>query len=237
MALADLRLSILDTLNTVRRKLGVNNAATSLTQDAQVVLMMDYLDDVIKEIDDYGMWPEMLNTTNTTIVAGVYDYSVNTTDAVKTIKDIYYGPNRILMNQVSIEDMRLLQRNLNTTGSPRQYALFGVDSIGNPIIRVNPTPATTEDGYVMDVLWQRIPTRYTTASDTSTIIPFNSTLVCQGLLCRMILDEEGGSQSDHYTKEREKFVAMLRDQFNRHKLDAGYWRKFSPNSAIYRRRG
>lgn len=227
MAVTDIRRTVLEIVNEVRRKLGIPNAATSLTVDSQTPTMVDYLNDVMNVINDFGMWNEMLGTASTVLVDGQQDYSVNTTDAVKTIKDIYSGSNNAAMTFITNEEMRLLKRT-SVSGQPRMFTIFGVDSVGNPKIRVYPTPNSQYAGQNLDIFYQKMPKLYTT-SDASDIPPFPARMIIQGLYARMILDEEGGSQSDHYTKEQEKFQSMVQETFNRFKADIGYFRRFVPS--------
>lgn len=234
MALSDVRLSVLASINEARRKLGVPNGISSLTFDSQSVVAVDWLNDVVAEINDYGFWPDMIDTATTLMVDGQSSYSINTTDPVKTIKDIYYGPNRIRMNFITVEEMRLLKRAV-IPGEPRRFTIFGVDALANPNILVDPVPTTLQIADSIDVLYQRLPPKYDTTTPDD-IVPFPSRLVVQGLIARMILDEEGGSPSDHYSLERATFEKMLKEQFARFKGDVGYSRKMVPVSARYARR-
>ncbi len=238
MALTDVRLSVLDTVNEARRKLGVPNAISLLTADSQSVVAVDWLNDVVAEINDFGFWPDMVATATTAMVAGQNVYSINTTDPVKTVKDIYYGPNRVRMNFITVEEMRLLER-VRVDGEPRRFTIQGLDALANPNIRVSPIPTTTESlaGDTIDVLYQKMAPRYVAdVPSASLIIPFPSRLVVQGLMTRMILDEEGGSPSDHYSLERATFEKMMKDQFARFKGDVGYFRRMVPVSARYAKR-
>ena len=56
--LADTRKTFLQTFNEVRRKLGLNDVST-LDQDTQSRAMIDFTNDVLAEISDFGDWQEM----------------------------------------------------------------------------------------------------------------------------------------------------------------------------------
>lgn len=227
MALTDTRATILEIINETRRKLGVNNAVSSLTADSKTIVMVDFLNDVVTEINDFGLWNETIATVTIPLVVGQRDYNFSAVLNVKTIKDVFLDSTSASLPFITQEEMRLLYRQSNS-GQPRQWTIFGADVNANPIIRVYPTPDASAAGINLDVFYQANATRYTTATPTNTYINFPARMVVQGLLARCILDEEGGSPTDHYSQERLSFENLLKETFNRYKGDVSYGRRFVP---------
>jgi hypothetical protein len=228
MALTDTRATILEIINETRRKLGINNSVSSLTADSKTVVMVDFLNDVVTEISDFGMWNETISTATLPLVVGQRDYNFSAALSIKTIKYIFLTSTSAALPFINQEEMRLLYRQSNS-GQPRQWTIFGVDANANPVIRVYPTPDASVAGTTLDVFYQANATRYSTATPTNTYINFPARMVVQGLLARCILDEEGGSASDHYSQERLNFENLLKETFNRFKGDVSYGRRFIPS--------
>lgn len=228
MALTDTRSTILQIINETRRKLGINNSVSSLTQDSKTIVMVDFLNDVVTEISDYGMWNDTIATVTIPLVLGQRDYNFSSALNIKTIKDIFLTSTTAALPFITQEEMRLLYRQSNS-GQPRQWTIFGLDAAANPVIRVYPTPDASSAGTTLDVFYQQNATMYTTATPTTTYINFPSRMVVQGLYARMILDEEGGSPTNQYTQERLNFENLLKETFNRLKGDVSYGRKLIPS--------
>jgi hypothetical protein len=239
MAITDIRLSVLSTVNEVRRRRGLG-VVSSLNQDSQSRESVNELNNVVSEISNYGDWNETLASANVTCQSSVADYPIvvqssaaAAVQVIKTVKDIYFGSGGAAMFFVSQADMRVYSRN-TTYGEPRQWTIWGTDSNGNPVIRTNPAPDTNSAGEVLSLRIHVQPPVYTT-DDDDVLIPFTSRTVVQGLLAAAILDEEGGSQTDHYTRERMLFDTYMKEDYNRFKGDAGRYRRFVPGSNRFRR--
>jgi hypothetical protein len=240
MAITDIRATCLDILNEVRIKRGLRVVET-LDQDSQVIEALGFLNDVVAEIADYGDWDETLVTANTSTQSSVKDYSINypsvaSAMVIKSIKDVYFGSAGSPLMFIRQEEMRLLDRSPRF-GEPRQYTIYGTDTNGNPILRVTPTPAASYPTSMgaLSIRAHTIPPMYVAGQDEATIVPFNARLVVQGLLAACILDEEGGSPTDHYTKSRQVFDNMLKSTYGRFKSNSGRYRRFVPGSRRFRR--
>lgn len=240
MAITNIRLSVLATINEVRLRRGLREVS-SLDEDSQSESALKVLNDVVARISDYGDWNETLVSANITTQSSVSDYSISVATSgsdvavIKTIKDIYNGSAGVSLFFVSQEQMRLFQR-IPNYGEPRQYCVYGTDSNGNPLLRVNPIPSSTQGGIgTLSIRCHSEPPIYTNG-DEAVIIPFASRMVVQGLLAGVVLDEEGGSPTDHYTRENEIFLSMLKENYNRFKADVGRYRRFVPGSRQFRRR-
>lgn len=240
MSITNIRLSVLSTVNEVRLRRGLSEVS-DLDQDSQSRMSVKILNDVVARISDYGDWNETLVSANITTQSSVSDYSIavptsgSNVAVIKTVKDIYNGSAGVSLFFVSQEQMRLFQR-IPNYGEPRQYTIFGTDDVGNPLLRVNPIPSTSQGGIgTLSLRCHSEPPVYT-VDDGAVIIPFPSRLVVQGLMAGAILDEEGGSATDHYTRENEIFLSMLKENYNRFKADVGRYRRFVPGSRQFRRR-
>lgn len=226
MGLGDIRYTVLQTVNEVQRKLGLDPTGT-LSANKLSVQMVDFINDVVNDLSDFGNWQEMLVTANVTARTSVMDYVVNTSANIKNIGDIYFSQRNGPMTHVTIEDMRILTRT-TATGTPSQYTIFGTDvSSGNPIIRVRPMPVLPQDSGVFSVLYYVRPILYTT-SDSATIIPFPARIVVLGTLARAILNESGGAPTDRYTQTYQEYLYARKEALNRFKGDTGWNVSFTP---------
>ncbi len=230
MALTDLQATVIEIINEVQRKLGLDSTS-SITANSQSRVLLDHLNDVVAELADLGDWQELLVSANTTLVSGQQNYSINTSEPVKRLVDIYYGDERMPVNYISREDMRQRER-ANIFGRPIQFAIYGVDSAANPNIRLYPKP-NSATSYISTLFYSK-PRLYTT-SDANTTVPFPAKVVVQGLLAKAILDEEGGTPTDHYTKEYISYQQMAKDAISRYNMDTGNDVRMTPASRRFRK--
>lgn len=225
MGIGDVRYTVLEIVNEVQRKLGLSE--TSLTANSLAVQMVDFINDVCSDLSDFGDWQETLNSANVTAVSGQRDYSINTSANVKNIGDIFFSNRTGPMRNVTIRDMRIMTR-VTSVGQPTQFCVFGTDSNGNPVIRVRPTPAANEDGELFSVVYYVRAPLYTT-SDASLVIPYPADVVTLGVLCKALLNESGGSPTDHYTKTYQDYLEARKEALNRFNGDTGWDVNFTPS--------
>lgn len=233
MGIGDIRYTVLQTINEVQRKLGLNETSSPLSNKLSIQ-MVDFINDVCNDLSDFGNWQETLVTANITAVSGQADYSVITSANIKNIGDIYFARRSGALRHVTIDDMRIMTRS-TITGTPTQYTIFGTDANGNPNLRVRPTPAATEDGELFSALFYVRPPRYTT-SDGAAVIPFPARVVVLGVLARAILNESGGTPSDHYTATQQEYLMARKEALNRFNGDSGWNVSFTPSFVQRRRR-
>jgi len=232
MGLGDIRFTVLEIVNEVQRKLGLD-ATSNLTANKLAIQLVDFVNDVCNELSDYGNWQEMLVSANVTAVSGQRDYSIATSANVKNIGDIYFSLRTGSLRHVTIDDMRRMTRVSAATGMPSQYTVFGTDNNGNPLLRVRPTPGTNEDGGLFSLVYYIRCPSYTT-SDANTVVPFPGQLVIDGVLAAAILNESGGSPTDHYTRVQQTYLEMRKEALNRFNGDTGWDINFTPS--MYGRR-
>ncbi len=232
MGIGDIRYTVLQTVNEVFRKLGLD-PVTTLSSNKLSTQMVDFINDTCNDLSDFGDWQEVLVTANVTAVSGQRDYMVTTSANIKNIGDIYFSEKRGPLRNITVDEMRVLTRT-TIVGTPTQFAIFATDTNGNPILRMRPTPAQAEDGGLFSVLYYIRTPLYTTA-DASTIIPFPARVVVLGTLARAILNESEGSPTDRYTLTQQDYLNARKEAFNRFNGDTGWDIQFSP-SVIQRRR-
>lgn len=229
MAATDQRMSVLDIINEVRIKTKLDTV-TTVAADSDSVTKLRYLNDVISEVSDYGNWQETLREFVVTAQSSVQDYSVPTSAVtiVQNIHEIVFSDDIGEMRKVDLDTIRRLGR-LNSYGYPSQWGIVGTDSNSNPVIRVYPIPGTTQAGQTFKVLAYQKPSFVTTA-DGSTVPVFPGKLLVQGLLCATILDESDGEATQRYVNNREIFLNMLDQSYNRYNGDTGSTVYFRPSS-------
>lgn len=226
MGLGDIRYTVLQVVQEVFRKLGLD-APTSLAQNKLSIQTIDFINDVCNDLSDFGNWQEVFTSTNVTAVSGQRDYSVNTSANIKNIGDIFFSDRTGPLRNVTPHDMRIMTR-VTSTGQPTQFTVFGTDANGNPVIRVRPTPAANEDGEFFSLTYY-IRTPQYTVSDGSTYIPFPGDVVTLGVLAAALLNESGGAPTDRYTRTYQNYIESRKEALNRFNGDTGYTIDFTPS--------
>ena len=155
MAITDIRKTVLETINEVARKRGLSEV-DNLDQNSWSRSALDFLNDVVAEVVDFGDWDETLVTANTSCQSSAQDYTINypssaSADVIKNVKDIFLGSGGTPLFMINQDQMRILSR-VPRFGTPAQWSIFGADSNGNPIIRVTPIPVAGQGaGQVLSI--------------------------------------------------------------------------------------
>lgn len=234
MGLGDIRYTVLQVVQEVFRKLGLDSPA-SLSTNKLSIQMVDFVNDVCNDLSDFGNWQETLVSSNVTAVSGRRDYSITTSANIKNIGDIFFTQRTGPMRYVTVHDMRIMTR-VTSVGQPSQFTVFGTDANGNPVIRVRPTPDANADGGLFSMTYYIRPPNYTT-SDGSLYIPFPGDVVVNGVLAAAILNESGGAPTDRYTRTQQNYVDGRKEALNRFNGDTGYNVSFTPSLQSRWRRG
>lgn len=219
MGIGDIRYTVLQTVNEVFRKIGLSTVTTTAANKLSIQCV-DFINDVCNDLSDFGDWQECLVTANVTAVSGQQNYTVTTSANIKNISDLYFSQRRGPLRNVTIDDMRVMTR-VTITGTPSQYTVFGTDSNGNPVIRVRPKPAASEDGGLFSVLYYVRPPLYTT-SDDSAVIPFPARVVVLGTLAKVVLNESGGAPDQKYATIYQDYLNSRKEALNRFNGDTGW---------------
>ena len=219
----DFKVTVLGAINEVRRKSKIGNAA-SIDADSDSRLKLDYLNDVIADLADYGDWQELYAEAIVSVQTSVRDYAVSGV-VVQSVAEISISTRQAALQLCDIEEIRMLQR-VNGTGSPYHWSLKGINGEGNPIITFDRWPTASETGY-FKVCYYEKPVAYTTA-DASAMIPFPSRVVVQGLLAKTILDESDGEPTERFKLNQLIYEDMKDQSFNRFNGDTGGNTNFVP---------
>lgn len=227
MSLSDQRMTAIDIINEVRRKVKIN-PVTSLDQDKDSLTKLAYLNDVISEVSDYGNWQEALVSVTVTAHSSVAEYSIDVSayPVIQNIHEVVFDNRPGEMRMVTLDTIRRLQRS-GQWGRPTQWAVKGVDANGNPYISVCPIPVSAQEGLEFNVLVYSKPPFITTAQSTL-VPPFPGKLLVQGLLTKTVLDESDGEPTARYQSVKKVYDDMLYESYNRYNGDSGSTVFFRP---------
>lgn len=233
MGIGDIRYTLLQTVNEVLRKLGLNSVSTT-NGNKLAVQLVDFINDVCSDLSDFGNWQETVTTANVTCVSGQSNYTINTSANIKNIGDVYFSQRRGPLTGVTIDEMRVLTR-VTINGTPAQYTVFGTDANGNPNIRVRPRPGASEDGALFSVLFYIRAPLYVAGSDDALIIPYPARIVVLGTLARQILNESGGAPTERFQLTYQDYLNARKEALNRFNGDTGWNTSFVPARGRRRR--
>lgn len=234
MAITDVRLTVIQIINQVQRRLGLTETST-IVATKHATMLLELLNDVIDEISDYGDWQQMFREANVTASSSVGTYEIAVSAQVKNISEIVFGDDIAHLENRSIEDIRRLQR-LSSFGVPRQFAIVGVSGV-NPLFRVYPVPnsatisADTKSG-IFDIAYYKKPRLLTTA-DVSAVPAFPGKLLTQGLYAKAIMEENGGEATNQYQIAYGEYERIKRESLNRLNADTGTDIYINPMGARY----
>ncbi len=220
---SDFKVTVLGAINEVRRKLKLPSV-TSVDQDSDSLVKLDYLNDVIADLSDYGDWQELYREAIVSIQTSVRDYAVSGV-VVQNIYEVAASWRTASLRYEGLDDIRRHQR-LKLSGDPNFWSLKGVNSEGNPVITLDRWPDSTNTGF-LNVGYYLKPSAYTTA-DASSTIPFPGRVVVQGLLTKTILDESDGEPTTRYASNLQTYEDMKEETYNRFNGDTGGTVYFRP---------
>ena len=233
MAIADVNRTVIGIINEVERKLAVNESSfANSTKLATIIL--DSLNDVITECNDYGRWPHMFREAVVTASASVDRYELAVSAQINNILEIHWANTAgeaediAPLQVVNVQDIRRLQKTRNF-GVPRQFAIVNVSGV-NPIIRVSPIPGANENKKTFDIAFHKKQRLFTTASADTTAIPlFDSRMLVQGTLAKTLLEEAGQESTPQYTVAYQEYIRMRKEAWNRLTVDTGSEVQVTPN--------
>jgi len=233
MALSDLRSTVLEIINETRRKLGIPDVST-VTEDKNSTALLDYLNDVVAVVADYGDWKSLFQETLVTASSSVRRYSIPTDLVVKNIFEMAFEGQIAPMRLRTEDDIRRWNR-ISGTGVPRNWAILTETSAGNPQIDVYPQPGPNQNNETINVAWYSKPALLTSA-DGAVVPPFSSRLLVNGLLMMGLLDESRGTQNiDYLTQFKTQFEPAIQEEYNRLHGDSGTDTYFRPRIQGFRR--
>ena len=237
MSLTDVRSDVISIINEVQRKLAVNTQ-TSLTGTKLTTVLLDFLNDVIDEISDFGDWQQMYREVDITAASSVGEYKIAVSADVHHVYEIVWGDDVAPLEVRTIEDIRRLQR-LASFGTPRQFAIVGVSGT-SPKFRIYPIPtqaaidAESSAGGVFDVAYYKKPRLFTAVTADATAVPaFPKKVLVQGVYAKAILEENGGEPSPQYQVVYAEYERMRQEALNRFTTDTGTDIYITPTASRY----
>ena len=206
--------SVLQIINEVQRKLGINVTAT-LTETKHARALLQWLNEVIAELNDFGPFQEVYREVLVTAATSVGTYTIVPASGmyVGRVYEIALQGDTAPLQLRTIEDIRRLVR-LGSTGRPRQYALKGVNVSGHPNFEVYPITSTTYNGRTFDCAIYIKPPDYTDA-DAAQVVPYAANVVIKGLYAKALLDEAAGEATNQYQVAYQEYLAAMQAALNR----------------------
>lgn len=226
MSIGDIRFTVLQTVNEVMRKIGLDPVSV-LVQNKISKELVDHINDVVSDLSDFGNWMECMTTAMVTAQQSVRDYTINTSAVIKNIGDIYITSRSGPLRNVSVQDMRIMTR-VTSRGVPAQYTIYGTDVNGNPIVRVRPIPDASQNGAMFSILYYTKPPVYTNA-DAAVVIPFPARVVILGALASYTLRQNSGAPNDMYSAFYQQYLNTRRESLNRFNSDTGWDVSYRPS--------
>lgn len=225
---AYVRMTALEIVNEVRRRLGVNTV-TTFTDDKLARVLMQLLNEVIAEVNDYGDWQELYQEVLVTASTSVPEYSVRASGGkeVHHILEVAFNNKAGELQNRSIEEIRRLRRS-GGVGTPRQFTIKGTDASGNPVMAVHPQPGASQNNQTFNVaLYFKEP--LLTEASTATVPVFPGNLLVLGLYAKGLLEENGGEPTRQYQMAFAEYQKFLREAVNRFTTDTGSSIRIIPN--------
>jgi hypothetical protein len=223
MALADTKLTVLQVINEVQRKLKVR-ATSATTGTSHATVLVDLLNDVIEEISDKGDWVQLRSEVDVSAVSGQSIYTIPVSGSTESIHHLHEvrvsGRNPPLDWFGDVSEWRQMTT-LQSRSRPVRAVVVAEDSRGNPTFGVWPIPGTNEDGMRMTVHFYLKPRRYVAGTDDAETLALPGRILVQGTYAKALLDESGGAPTPQYTAQYTIYKQMVDQALNRFTADTG----------------
>lgn len=217
MPTSDQYTSVLGIVNEVERKLATNESGR-LDSTKFTKLLVDLLNDVIDECNDYGDWPQMFRETTATVSSSVGSYEIVVSGQMKNVYDIRFDTDISPLRSVDIAEIRRLQRT-RMFGRPRHFATVDVSG-SNQNIRLSPIPGANENNKALDIAYYKKERLYTTVTaDSSAVVMFPSRMLVQGTYAKALLEESGQQGTPQYQVAYQEYIRMRQEAYNRMRGD------------------
>lgn len=224
MATSDIRLTVIQIVNKVQERMGVNKT-TNLDTTKHSGVLLELLNDVIDEVSDFGDWPQMYREWLVTAQSSVGVYEIVASANVQRVEEISWNNDTAALDLIDGPDMRRLQR-ISSYGIPRQYSIIEVSGV-NPKFRCTPIPTTaavfTIAGYKKTRMFNAAVT-----ADASALPSFPGRVLTQGLYAKALLEEAGGEPTQQYQAAYTEYLRMRKEALNRWTSDTGTCLQFVP---------
>lgn len=223
MALGDTKLTVLQVVNEVQRRLMLR--PTSTTNDTQHArALVDMLNDVIEEVSDRGEWVQLRGEVDVSCVSGrgVYELPVSgSTESIHHVHEVRvsgrYPPLEWFFDISEYRQRSVLQ----SYGKPVNAAIVAEDSRGNPTIGFWPRPGANEEGLRATVYFYFKPRKYIAGTDDAEVLALPGRILVHGLHAKALLDESGGAATPHFQTVYAEYMKMVGQALNRFNADTG----------------
>jgi hypothetical protein len=224
---ASVRMTNLTIVNEVQQRLGINPTNT-LSATRHSIMLTQLLNEVIAEINDYGRWQDLYEEVIVTAATSVRQYTIAASAReVQSIIEVSFNDDPSQLENRPLEDIRRLRR-VGGTGTPRQYAIIGVDASANPIMEVHPQPGSSQNGQTFNIAIQAKEPLYTT-SDVSAVPSYPGNLLVMGLYAKALLEENGGEPTRQFQTAYQEYQNMARQSQRRFTSDTEDCLTFTPH--------
>lgn len=219
MATLDVRRTVIGIVNEVERKLGINET-TNANYTAFGKVLVDFLNDVIDECNDFGDWPQMFREATICAAPCATSIEVSVSAQVQHIYEVHHTDNVAPLENRRIEDIRRLQKT-SGFGIPRQFSVVDTSGV-NPRIRFYPLMSTAASSGRFDVAYYKKNRLYATTTADSTAIPaFPSRMLVQGVYAKALLEESGQEGGRAHQMAYQEYMRMRSEALNRFRADTG----------------
>ena len=221
MAITALRQTHIQVVNEVERLLNVG-VSTTLSSRAFTIVLVRLLNELHDELADYADWQEGYDEILVTASSSVEQYEVHASGGlVQHIEEISFSSSKSAMEVETRENIRRLLRGGRSFGTPRLFAVIGVNaSSGNPIFKPYPVPGVNQNNQTFRVCYYIKPPLITT-SDASVQSVFPANLLIQGLYAKALLEENGGEPTNEYQTVYANYLRMRDESAKRFTADSG----------------
>lgn len=221
----DIQKTVLGLINEARRKRSLNELSTLTTKDGATSL--DFLNDIIEDMMDKRNWYQLRDEVLVTAVSGQATYTVSASASlVRNIQEIVFDNEIAAMDVQDILDVEQRIR-ASGNGTPRQYAITGVNVSAKPIIKVAPIPGSSQDGKVFTIkIFKQLPLY--TSDDASVLVPLPSRPIVAGLMALLILDESDGAPTPQYQTHWAMYERLKKSALNKFTASTGDSIRFMP---------
>jgi hypothetical protein len=206
--------SVLDTVNVVLKRLGVN-AVASLSETKLSEVAVELLNEVLDDLSSTANWPQLFSEMSVDTQSSVGEYKVNT--PMQCLFEVYASGQVSPLRKVSTSEILRLQR-LTSYGTPRHYSIIKVSGV-TPYIRVSPVPRS--DSHLNVAYYAKAPTIRATSGDNSVLIPLPTRTVTLGLYAAMLLEENGNTMTSEIAAAYKLYESSKQENINAFINDTG----------------
>lgn len=181
--------TVLDTVNVVLKRLGIN-AVSNLNETKLSEVAVELLNEVLDDLTSAAHWPQLYAETEVETQSSVGEYKINT--PMQCIFEIQASGQVSPLRKVSTSEILRLQRTSNY-GVPRHYSIIKVSGI-SPYIRLAPVPRS--NSHLNVSYYKKAASIRATAGDNSAVIVLPTRTVTLGLYAAMLLEENGNAMTN-----------------------------------------